>query len=86
MTPKPVPSLDREAVTAERLDAIRQRDEAQQQANEAQALLQRAQQMGQEAGQRLLVANGMVQQNDAYLKLLDKLANGGSPAIIENPT
>lgn len=63
--------IDRAKIEAERLDAIRQRDEAQQQANEAQAMSVRAQQLGQEAAQKILVANGAIQQNDAYLKMLD---------------
>lgn len=62
--------IDKAEVEAERLDAIRQRDEWQQKANEAQILAQRAQQMGQEAAQGILTANGAIQQNDAYLKKL----------------
>jgi hypothetical protein len=65
--------IDKETILAERLDAIRQRDEWQQKAGEAQALAQRAQQMGQEAVQGILIANGAIQQNDAYLKKLQEL-------------
>jgi hypothetical protein len=68
--PMTKPIIDRATIEAERLDAIRQRDEYQQKANEAQALSQRAQQMAQEAAQGILIANGMIQQNDFYLKML----------------
>lgn len=75
------PVISREMIVNERLDAIRQRDEAQQKATEAQTMMQRAQQLQQEAAQAALVANGAIQQNDAFLKMLDKLAKNGSPAL-----
>lgn len=72
--------LDRALIESERLDAIRQRDEAQQQLNAAAQQIHAGQQLQQQAQSKLLIAEGMVQQNDAYLKKLETLDASSTPS------